>query len=321
MRISWTTLTLAIGVCLTSVLLVVAQTPGRKAANRAKLPTFDPAQTNRVFFPDVFARLEGERPANPNAAVVSSGSAAMPAASASAASDGGGGYAWSKIISATTLEDEVKAIKLASDKNITTPQDFAGRGYKEIRRDFSVLAMLFAVINEYDTDVRWKKDSQAAREIFARTASNAKAGNNNVYNEAKKRKDELADLINGSAPAVTVEQPDNDWSKIADRSPLMQRLQIAGEANLAPWTSSAQAFSENVEKVMHEAEIIAAISEVLTREGMADGEDETYAEFAKLMKTNALEVVAAVKSNNADQARQAMGEINKACSDCHDSYR
>lgn len=301
--------------CFALSLALVGYGQTRKAANRAKLPTFDQNKTNRIFFPDVFARLDGERPANPNAR-------AAPVA-ATGAPEGGAAesYAWSKIISAPTIEDEIKAIKVATDKNITTPQDFAGRGYKEIRRDFSILSLLFAIINEYDGNVRWKKDAAAARDIFARTASNAKAGNNNVYNESKKRKDELMDLINGSSLAAKPEQEENDWERVADRSPLMQRLESAQDKKLSKWTSSADAFSEEIEGIMHEAEIIAAISEALTREGMEDGDDETYAEFADLMKTSALDVVAAVKSNNAEQARKAAGEIAKACSDCHDNYR
>jgi hypothetical protein len=268
----------------------------------------------------VFARVDGERPANPNVQVASS---PMPAAGAPSGGDAsaGGSYAWSKVISAQTIEDEVKAIKLATDKNITTPQDFAGRGYKEVRRDFSILAMLFAIVNEYDGDVRFKKDAAAARDIFARTASNAKAGNNNVYNEAKKRKDELLDLINGAALNEKAEAEENDWTKIADRGPLMQRLEAAQEKKLAKWTANGDAFAEEIEGVLREAEIIAAIATALTREGMEDGDDESYAGFANLMKRSALDVVAAVKSNNADQARAASGEIAKACSDCHDNFR
>ncbi len=305
---------------LVALLAVIASGQGRKAANRAKLPSFDSAKTDRIFFPDVFARLEGERPANPNVQIVQT-------PGTTAAGPGGGdvaagqSYAWSKLISGLTIENEVKAIKMATDKNITTPPDFAGRGYKEVRRDFSVLAMLFAIVNEYDGDVRFKRDAAAARDIFARTASNAKAGNNNVYNEAKKRKDELLDLVNGAALTEKAESEENDWTHIADRSPLMQRLETAHKTNLVKWTSSADTFSEEIEKVMHEAEMIAAIAEVLTREGMEDGDDETYAEFAKLMKGNALDIVAAVKSNNAEDARKATGEIAKACDNCHENYR
>ncbi len=215
-----------IALSLVTTLSLIASGQGRKLANRAKLPTFDSAKTDRIFFSDVFARLEGERPANPNASVVQAPVGGTPAGGDTAE---GQSYAWSKIISGASIEDEVKAIKLATDKNITTPQDFAGRGYKEVRRDFSVLAMLFAIVNEYDGDVRFKRDAAAARDVFARTASNAKAGNNNVYNESKKRKDELQDLLNGAVLAEKVEAEDNDWTKIADRSPLMQRLEAAQE--------------------------------------------------------------------------------------------
>jgi cytochrome c556 len=35
----------------------------------------------------------------------------------------------------------------------------------------------------------------------------------------------------------------------------------------------------------------------------------------------AREIVEAAKSNNYDQANKAAGEINKACSECHENYR
>jgi hypothetical protein len=313
----------AIVVLLASIPIIAlfAQTQSRRAAKRARLPEFNAAQSNRVFFSDVFAKAAGERPANPNVALVQSPTNNTPGGGGDA-SDSGESYAWSKIISGAVIEDEVKAIKLSTDKNVTTPTDFAGRGYKEVRREFTTLAMLFAIINEYDSDVRWKKDGAAARDVFARTASNAKAGGNiNVYNEAKKRKDDLMDLLNGSSLATKAEEQENNWEKIADRTPLMQRLKAAAEENLSAWTSNKEEFSNNIEEVLHEAEIVAAIAEVLTREGMEDGDDEDYAGFTKLMKKHALDVVAAVKLNNHEQARKATGEIAKACSDCHDNWR
>ena len=300
-------------------LVLIAHAQHRKPAKRAKLPTFQASQTSRFFFDDVLAQLEGERPANPNARAVGA-VAGMPDAAASDAA--GESYAWSKIISASTVEDEVKKLKNSTNINVTTPTAFAGKGHKEIRRDFSMLAMIFAVINEYDGDVRWKKDAAAARDVFARTASNAKAGGNiNVYNESKKRKDDLMDLTNGSALAYEPEEQVNNWESIVDRSPLMRRLTIGAEEHLSVWTSNKDEFSDNMEEILHEAEIVAAIGEVLTREGMEDGDDEDYAVFAKQMTRGALDVVAAVKLNDADQARKATGEIAKACAGCHENYR
>src|SRR5262249_46646232 len=88
--------------------------------------------------------------------------------------DAGAGSGWAAVISGTALEDEVKAQKLMADANVTTPSDFAGNGYKNARRDFMVAAMVFGIIAEYDGDVRWKKEAPTERDLFARTAANAK---------------------------------------------------------------------------------------------------------------------------------------------------
>ena len=101
-----------LAVCVVIGMTFVAYGQSRKRANRAKLPTFDATKTNRIFFPDVFARLDGERPENPNVRIVQAPVGGSPGEEAAAQS-----YAWSKIISGSTIEDEVKAIKLATDKN------------------------------------------------------------------------------------------------------------------------------------------------------------------------------------------------------------
>lgn len=297
--------------------------PGSK---RTPPPAFDPAKARQIFFEDVFSRLEGERPADASTGA-SSGSApgqgatatASPGPGASSASPATG--AWSKIISPTTIEDEIKSIKLEVGKNVTTPSDFAGRGYKVIRREFSVLAMLFAVIHEYDGEVRFKKDAAAARDLFARTANNAKAGGNtNVFNEAKARKTDLDELLNGSSLEAKAEDS-QEWSAIVDRVPLMQRLESAFQTRVNPAMGNKDEFSKNMETVVHESELIALIASVLTQEGMNDADDDTYKGFAESMRQGATEIVEAAKLNSYDQARGAAGKILKACDQCHEAYR
>jgi cytochrome c556 len=286
-------------------------------AKRARLPQFSPAD-NDVFFPDVFSRLVGERPDNPTA--VTARPLAPVGGTSTTANEGGSG--WSRIISSTTLEDEIKSIKLTVDKSVTTPSDFAGRGHEVVRREFAVLAMLFAIISEYDGDVRWKDTGPVAKQLFARAASNAKAGGNtNVYNEAKLRKQDLADLIQGSRLAATPAPDEGDWSEVVVRASLMQRLETASQERLTKWTSGNDAFSDNAESILHEAELTAAIADVLTREGMEDSDDEDYTGFADRMKQAAIEIAAAVKLDNQTQAREAAGDVSKACDACHESYR
>lgn len=303
-----------IAICVSVAnLVVMGQDDKGKSKQRAAPPTFG-REANRIFFTDVFSKLKGERPKNPGEVVATAGPATDEA--------DGSSYAWSKMISASTIENEIKGIKLNVDKSVTTPSEFAGRGHKQVRRDFSILAAMFGIIGEYDGDVRWKKMGPAARDLFARTARNTKAGGNtNTYNESKQRKADLQDLLGGASLQVEAEQADADWSAVCDRGPLMQRLDRGFEGKLGGWMSNKGEFEANLEDIMHEAEIVAAMSEVLIKEGMDDWDDEDYAGFAKRMKSAAMEISSAVKLNNYDQGRKAAGDVKKACTECHELYR
>src|SRR5205823_10891788 len=107
---------------------------------------------------------------------------------------------WSGLISAATIEDAIKSLKQQVDKEVTTLSDFKGKGHKLARRDYSLLAMLFGIAAEYEGDVRWKKDAAVARDAFARSAANFKVATDQAFNEAKARKEELTELVSGSAP-------------------------------------------------------------------------------------------------------------------------
>jgi hypothetical protein len=313
-------------VLFAALAIVAAQdTPKTKTATkRAAPPKFDPAMTRQIFFDDVFTKLDGQRPAASTAAAAPPGVGSVPGSTATpgtpAAASASGG--WAKVISPTTIEDEIKAIKLEVAKNVTTPSDFAGRGHKVIRREFSILAMLFAVINEYEGEVRFKKDAPAARNSFARAANNTKAGGNvTVFQEAKLRKGELDELLNGSSLPAASNDETPDWPTIVDRVPLMQRLEMAFQTKVSPAMGSKDEFEKNKDMVTHEAEMIATIATVLTKTGMSDADDETYKGFATTMQQAGSEIVDAVKLNSYDQARAAAGKITKACDQCHEAYR
>jgi cytochrome c556 len=296
---------------------VVAQTKAPKAVKRAQPPKFTKTDT---FYADAFKEgLVGERPANlGQAAAATSGSAS----STPAGSGGVAGSGWAALISAATIEDEIKALKLQVDQGVTTPSDFAGKGYKQARRQFSVLAMLLGIAGEYDADVRWKKDAPAARDAFARTAANAKVGTQQVWQEARLRKDELGDLVNGGAPFAGKEaEAKAPWKDVAGRAPLMQYLEQAWDPRLKPALADKGQFTANAEKVLHDAEMLAAIGEVLSKDGMPDADSSEYKAFCLKLRDAARAVADAVKSKNYDQASAASATIGKACAECHENYR
>jgi len=303
-------------------LMAVAQTKSTKSTRRAQPPKF--TNKSETFFPDAFKEaLVGERPADlgkPAAAAVATATSTVPAGGAAADSGGGGG--WSRLISAGTIEDTIKGLKLQVDKEITTPTDFAGKGHKLARRDYSLLAMLFAIASEYDGDVRWKKDSPAAREAFARSAANFKVGTSQAFAEAKARKDELAELVGGNAPfAGKQAEAKPQWGQVAGRAPLMQYLETAWEPRLKPLLGDKGQFAAQSDQILRDAELFAAIGEVLEKEGMPDADTAEYKAFCNRLRDGSKQVIDAVKTKNYEQASSASGVITKACAECHENYR
>lgn len=316
-----------LGLFLALVLLAgtLAAQSGRSTKRRAELPKFDGSKTRHLFYDNLFAEsgpLEGGRP---SIGTITANNVAGPAASGTsgaAAEPASGGYAWSQVISRATVEDEIKSLNLAIQENVTTPGKFAGSGHKVARKDFTLTAILFGIAGEYDQDIRWKKESPSVRDLFARAASNTKAGGSSqVYAEAKSRRDDLNDLVRGSNVELRDAPVKADWSAVADRSPLMRLLQDRFSPFLQQTTANPAAFTKDLDKLRHEAELVAALAEVLGKESMEDVGDEDYDNFVKQMKQGALDVVSAVKLKNAEQARLAVGKITQACSECHEIYQ
>jgi hypothetical protein len=303
-----------------------AEAEGPKKVRRAKPPEFTETGGRNVFFDDVFKdALVGERPQNFGQAVVSRPNTGTNGGGTGSSTTSGGSdglYAWSKVISAAAIENEIKTLKLSVDKDISTPTKFSSSGFKKARKNFSILAMLFAITAEYDGEVRWKKDAHNLRDLFARAAGNAKVGTIQAYNEAKLRKLDLQDVVGGGSITVAKEsEPKADWSRVVDRSPLMMRLELAQQGKMAPWTANEGEFKANKEQLVHEANLVAAIGEVLIQEGMEDGDEDDYAAFAKSMRDAALQIVSAAKVDNYDLARKSVGAIGQSCSLCHDDWR
>jgi hypothetical protein len=316
-----------LAVCtLVPALATFAQTKAKKPIKRAQPPKFTKTDT---FYADAFKEgLVGERPADlsqPAGAAAASGKAAggasVPATAANGAS-AAAGTGWSALISPTTIEDSIKELKLQVDKEVTTASDFAGKGHKLARRDYSLLAMLFGIAGEYEGDVRWKKDAPVARDAFARSAANFKVGTPQAHQEAKVRKEELTDLVGGSSPyAGKTAEVKANWGQVANRAPLMQHLESVWEPRLKPALADKAKFTASADKLLHDAELFAAIGEVLAKEGMEDADSDEYKAFCNRLRDGAKAIIDAVKSKNYEQATSAGAAIGKACTECHENYR
>ena len=299
-----------------------AQKRRPKTIKRAKPPAFKSTDTDGIFFKDVFSDggLVGSRPTNLSAAPVNV-AVGQTGGSGTDGSGSGGGHAWKDIISSDAIEDEIKRIGMSLDKNITTPTKFAGGGYKKARQDFSMLAMLFAITAEYDDEIRWKKNAPELRDLFARAAGGSKVGSQQAYDQAKKTRDMLKDLVRGSFTSVKAGEIKTNWEMVGQRVPFMSRLEKSLSEKMKPWVANAGEFKANKDSLVHEASIFAAIGEVLTLEGMEEAEEDDYTVHAKTMKKAARDIIDSVELDNYDNAVKAVGVIGQSCSRCHEDWR
>lgn len=294
------------------------------AERRAKPPQFDSQQFRGIFYSDVGEAVASPRPTAPElrgATARASGVAAPSAAEEPKTASGATGIGWAALISATTLEDEIKRLKLEFDGIVTTPGPFAGGGYRQARVTLSIMAMLFAVIDQYDGDVRWKDQAPAARDLLARSAANSKAGSVQVYNEAKLRKADLQDLVSGTGLTVREVNEDMDWTRITDRGPLMEYLEWAFQEELQANSNNQATVTANADTLKQFAEMVAVIGMVLIQEEMEEADDEDYVRMSKEMISAAQQVRDGLAANDADRVRLGVGAIGQACTACHEQFR
>jgi hypothetical protein len=293
-----------------------------KRPTRAAPPKFKPSDFDGIFYTDALSQLQGQRPTPGSAAGGKSNAKAMANAGAessessvSPASNG----SWKALISGSSIEDLMKEAKLRIDGVITTPAKFAAGGVIEARKEFTLVATLMAIIQEYPEEIRWKHSSAYGRLIFSKMASNCKVGTQPVFNEAKLRSQDLGELLKGSKLSGQAEEV--GWEETSDRTPAMKILEWALRENLSKQTASEKEFQQSKEDVKKYAELVAAYGLVLQQQGMNDSDDETYAQLSQAMSDAAASVVAATIAGDAESARVGVGKIDQSCNKCHESYR
>jgi hypothetical protein len=281
---------------------------------RAKPPQF-PQETFDAFFADAREHLVGERPSAKSPQTT-------PAPTDSPSSEVAA-FHWSQLISGDTLATEVKRVAARLREPLVTAARFKAEGHVKCQTEFSQLAVLFAIIAEHDGDVRWQADAAALRDALARAAANCKTGDAATYAEAKARAADLDDLVRGGRLADSAGKPlpADRWSVLADRPQLMQRIQTAYRDRLRPQLADPRQFSKTAVDVRHEAEILAALAEVIHRPQFEYWDDETFIDYARQLQHAAAELSRAAAAQDFNAARAAHARAGQACADCHDGYR
>lgn len=299
---------------------VAAPDRGRNPAarpDRSRPPSSWDSETERLFQGDPFQAVRGKRPeqgAERSSAVKSPG--VLPDRDGERRTT-----AWSQFITVETLADEIKSQFPALGDNVRRVGSFKSGGHRDVERQYAVIAAMFGIIAEHVESGRWKDIAPSARDAFARASANAKSGSSDAYNDSKTRYEDLGELIRGES--VEFEEPKEDvvWSRLADRRLLMQRLEQGHTERLKPFVATQAEFEKNRLAVIHEAEIIAAIAEIIQQEEYEFYDDDEYCTFCKQLQKQAQQLALAAQENNLAELQLHLGEMTKSCSACHEGYK
>ncbi|MGI9516490.1 MAG: hypothetical protein ACR2NP_05570, partial [Pirellulaceae bacterium] len=248
----------------------IQQRTPERPVTRAQRPVFEQKDWDSIFFEDIFAEgLSGERPG------FESGPVTEAVVDVGTPSSGG----WAGIIDAAELENEVKRLQVEVSTQITTPVRFK-TSHTQISDTFSQLAMLFAVIGQYEDQVRWQDAAVAARYAFSDASAKTRKDDMAAFNAAKQRSETLTEMVRGGKFPDEPEAGDStaveDWSAVIDRSIIMERLEVSVSELLKEPTSSEDALKADGDVVIHEADMIALMGRVLQQPGMYDADDDDY---------------------------------------------
>ena len=288
-----------------------------RQVTRVARPDFSKPKPD-VWFKDVFEEgLVGQRPAGSNSAAVASNGGGDNASSEGDAASGSG---WAALIDGGAIESEIKSLNLELAKGVTSPVKFKTT-YNDVRQTTSILSMAFAIVRQYDGDVRWKDHAAAAQAAFAKATINARSNADTSFNYCNGRKFELEDLIRGgSFPEIEKPPAELDWSDVVGRTETMVRLQRSDDL-LKQWTADADTFAKQKTKIIQEAQWVAAIAEVIAKEGMDDADVDEYVDFCDQMKDAASQTVAAAKLDNFEATSKAANLVSQSCNNCHEEWR
>ncbi len=101
--------------------LIASVPPLRADERRAPAPKFSPNQTRGIFFDDLNQAFRGARPTLSSVRKSSDAAATAATAANTPTVEDGGDDAWSPLVSPTSLEDEIKRMRLHYDAVVTTP--------------------------------------------------------------------------------------------------------------------------------------------------------------------------------------------------------
>ena len=271
-----------------------------------------------AFFDDAREQLVGTRPLGSdkiNRTLVAGPVDDAPGASSNASS------AWSALIEADTLTAEVKRISNQLAIALRKSSGFQGGGNLACRRDFGLLSVLFGIIAEFDQEVRWQSNATQLQTRCFQAGLNCKVASAQSYAAANEALSVLQDLVRGQPPEENAADQQADGSLLVDRTQIMLSMELLLKERLSPALANSREFRKRSQAAAEQAQLLAALAEVIQQEGYEYADDDTFLDEARQLRESARKLTDAAREKNYEAARAAAGKVSQSCSRCHEGYR
>jgi len=235
-------------------------------------------------------------------------------------SEAGGEDSWSALITAATIDEEVKSIRNFLNENVHSVGTF-NSSMLMIPPKAASLAAVAVIVTEHPESVPWKDDAKYVRDL-------AKKMNSSVLQRGakdQKRIEELYDAVDAtlsrSKPAGLEEPPESDsFAEVAEMRLLMMRMEEA-EKRLKTEAGNESTMGEKKAMVAHEASMMAVMAKIVAMPAYGYGDDPKFTGYAKEVLKASQDIKTAAESGDFAGYESALTRVSTTCSNCHSDFK
>lgn len=248
------------------------------------------------------------------------------AKSAASAGGGGGGSGakieWAKLISPGTIEKEITVIAATAGEDVKNAGLFKSRTAAKAEVSQGMLAALFQISAQHDGKVKWKENALGMRDLAAAGSLGAINKDDAGFKAAEKCAAAVAALVKSGKSDAPAGEPTKPWSgDIVEFTTIMKRMEECQRLKLDKWTANETEFAAKSAEILHEAEILMALSQIILDDSYSLASEGDYRDLAIALREAGSTIAKGTVAKEYDKVRSAVGSINKACDDCHGKYR
>lgn len=255
-----------------------------------------------------------------SAAPAGSGTSGTPVATGPKPAAGPALPPWKDLISAETIDSEVKRIMSRTAGKIVNIGQY-NSSYLELPPHLGMLAALGAVGTEYEDELRWKANAKHVRDQAASMMKEPLKRDPKSFKQVKDPHDRIAEILAGSPPAGLPEAADaTDFAAAVDMGLLMKRIEI-GSKWLKTNAGTEESFKSQAEDAKHEAQLLAMAARMIQTEGYGYSDDKAFRGLATSMLDGSRTMTDALSAGSFAKFDEGLSKVYKACTECHTAYR